>query len=142
MNNVHCQNDVDMFFDAFKELAEAKPFAMREQYILLNRFSVPVIAKISQLCGLIPTQTKQITIGNIVKQYFTKFYLGLLEMNRSHSIQLTEAENEITNWGPRTPELHILRGEMLSLIGEYYKHCFYVKKNKVNQQQQHITTVA
>ena len=125
MNNIQNEsNDPNNFFDAFKELVESKPFAMREQYIFLNRFSYPVITEISHLCGLDPIGTKQIIIGNIVKQYFTKFYLGLLELRRNQITQAGEAYEDIKKWIPRTPELHTLRQEMLHLIDELHNHRF------------------
>ena len=128
MNN--SQDDINKFFDAFKELVESKPFAMREQYIFLNRFSYSVITEISHLCGLNPIGTKQIIIGNIVKQYFTKFYLGLGELRRNQITQSGEAYEDIKKWIPRTPELHTLRQEMLHLIDELHNHRFKLIREK------------
>lgn len=128
-----CQVDVDMFYDPFRELVAANPYALRQQFLLLNRFSKPVIMRISNICGLNFAGTKQNAVYNIIRTYFMCLYRPGAALGPHEEVmpKIQEAIVDVESWIPSTPEIRRIQENMINILGLF---CIRMFRNNNEHQ--------
>lgn len=126
----NCIGNISGFIQQFRELVTVNPYALRQQYLFLNKYSKPVLTLICRRTGLNAAGNKFHLAGKIVKMYFER-YSNRFDLNIGDNEanimmdQINNAYDDLQTWmSPSNPELQAWCLEMQQKINIHHTRMF------------------